>query len=69
MHTPLEKSALGTVPGFGKMFGPNARGPDVATFGREAVDRFLEQTGCLFIVRAHEKVSDVTSPMRVFSLV
>ncbi len=52
----MEKSALGTLPGFGKMFGPNARGPDVATFGREAVERFLEQTGCAFIVRAHEKV-------------
>ncbi len=62
VHTEVEKKALGTVAGFGKMFGPNARGPDVATFGRDAVDRFLEQTGCLFIVRAHEKVGQLHTP-------
>ena len=40
-----------------KFFGPNARGEDCATFGKDAVDYFMEKTGVSFIIRAHEKNS------------
>lgn len=56
VHSDAEKAALGHVPGFGAMFGPSARGPDVATFGADALDEFFRQTGCSYLIRAHERV-------------
>lgn len=55
VHNEQERKTIGHQKGFGKMFGPNPRGPDVAVWGQEALERFFEQTGCTFLIRAHEK--------------
>ena len=54
VHDQEERAALGTS-GFPKYFGPNQRGEDCCTFGKEAVDMFMEKTGVSYIIRAHEK--------------
>jgi protein phosphatase len=39
-------------------FGPNARGPDIKTFGSRAVDMFCERYGFQYIFRAHQEKAD-----------
>jgi hypothetical protein len=56
VHNQNERNALGQG-GFPKMFGPNARGSECATFGEEAVTEFMQRTGVTYIIRAHEKYS------------
>jgi hypothetical protein len=54
VHNQNERNALGHG-GFPKMFGPNVRGSECATFGEEAVTEFMQRTGVAYIIRAHEK--------------